>query len=77
MTTEDFIIELFYRIDEELKNVEKHPQAKLYHFRFFGRIFFFYFLYHNQLPRKKYSRKPRPKQSISEFLVNQAQTFEH
>lgn len=30
MTTKDFIIELFYRIDEELKNVEKHPQAKLY-----------------------------------------------
>ena len=30
MTTTDFIIELFYRIDEELKNVEKHPQAKLY-----------------------------------------------
>lgn len=30
MTTRDFIIELFYRIDEQLKNVEKHPQAKLY-----------------------------------------------
>jgi hypothetical protein len=30
VTTKDFIIELFYRIDEELKNVEKHPQAKLY-----------------------------------------------
>ena len=30
MTTENFIIELFYRIDEELKNVEKHQQAKLY-----------------------------------------------
>ena len=30
MTTQDFIIELFYRVDEELKNVEKHPQAKLY-----------------------------------------------
>ena len=30
MTTEDFIIELFYRIDEELKNVAKHPQALLY-----------------------------------------------
>lgn len=30
MTTEDFIIELFYRIDEELKNVEKHSQAKLF-----------------------------------------------
>ena len=30
MTTSDFIIELFYRIDEELKDVEKHPQAKLF-----------------------------------------------
>jgi len=30
VTARDFIIELFYRIDEELKNVEKHPQAKLY-----------------------------------------------
>ena len=30
MTTKDFIIELFYRVDEELKNVEKHPQALLY-----------------------------------------------
>ncbi len=30
MTTKDFIIELFYRIDEELKNVEKHPQPLLY-----------------------------------------------
>ena len=30
MTTQDFIIELFFRIDEELKNVEKHPQAKLH-----------------------------------------------
>jgi hypothetical protein len=30
MTTQDFIIELFYRIDEELKNEKKHPQAKLY-----------------------------------------------
>ncbi len=30
MTTEDFIIELFYRIDEELKNEIKHPQAKLH-----------------------------------------------
>lgn len=29
MTTEDFIIELFYRIDEELKNAKKHPQAIL------------------------------------------------
>lgn len=30
MTTENFIIELFYRIDEELKNCDKHPQAKLF-----------------------------------------------
>ncbi len=30
MTTEDFIIELFYRIDEELKTEIKHPQAKLH-----------------------------------------------
>lgn len=30
MTTKDFIIELFYRIDEQLKGVEKHPQAKLF-----------------------------------------------
>lgn len=30
MTTKDFIIELFFRIDEELKDVEKHPQAKLH-----------------------------------------------
>lgn len=27
MTTKDFLRELFYRIEEELKNVEKHPQA--------------------------------------------------
>ena len=30
MTTEDFIIELFFRIDEELKNEYQHPQAKLH-----------------------------------------------
>ncbi len=30
MTTKDFIIELFFRIDEELKDVKKHPQAKLH-----------------------------------------------
>lgn len=30
MTTKDFIIELFYRIDEQLTEVGKHPQAKLY-----------------------------------------------
>lgn len=30
VTTENFIIELFFRIDEELKNIGKHRQAKLY-----------------------------------------------
>jgi hypothetical protein len=30
MTTEEFTIELFYRVDNELLDVEKHPQAKLY-----------------------------------------------
>ena len=30
MTTEEFTIELFYRVDEELLDIEKHPQAKLY-----------------------------------------------
>ena len=30
MTAKDFIIVLFHRIDEELKNLEKHPQTKLY-----------------------------------------------
>lgn len=30
MTTEDFTIELFYRIDQELLDVERHPQALLY-----------------------------------------------
>jgi len=30
MFTEDFITELFYRIDERLKGVSKHSQAKLY-----------------------------------------------
>ena len=30
MTTQDFIIELFFRIDEELKTEKKHPQAKLH-----------------------------------------------
>jgi len=30
VTTEEFTIELFYRIDQELLDVEKHPQAKLY-----------------------------------------------
>lgn len=27
MTTKDFLRKLFYRIEEELKNVEKHSQA--------------------------------------------------
>jgi hypothetical protein len=30
MTTEDFITELFYRVDNRLKGVAKHSQAKLY-----------------------------------------------
>ena len=30
MTTEDFTIELFYRLDQELLDVKKHPQAHLY-----------------------------------------------
>ncbi len=30
MTTEEFTIELFYRLDQELLDVEKHKQAKLY-----------------------------------------------
>jgi hypothetical protein len=30
VTTEDFTIELFFRIDQELPDVEKHSQAKLY-----------------------------------------------
>ena len=30
MNTEDFIIELFCRIDDALVNVKKHSQAKLY-----------------------------------------------
>jgi hypothetical protein len=30
VTTEDFIIELFFRIDEELGQVPKHAQATLY-----------------------------------------------
>lgn len=30
MTTKDFIIELFFRIEKELKNVEKHLQVKLH-----------------------------------------------
>ena len=30
MTTEDFISELFYRIDEALKDIPKHPLASLW-----------------------------------------------
>jgi hypothetical protein len=30
MTTEDFISELFYRIDEAMKNIPKHPLANLW-----------------------------------------------
>ena len=30
MTTEEFIIELFYRVDEAMLEVPKHPQANLY-----------------------------------------------
>ncbi len=30
MTTEDFIIELFCRIDDAMSDQPKHPQAKLY-----------------------------------------------
>lgn len=30
MTTNDFIIELFCRVDEPMRSVKKHPQAKLY-----------------------------------------------
>ena len=30
MTTTDFIIDLFCRVDEQMKDVAKHPQAKLY-----------------------------------------------
>jgi len=30
VTTEEFTIELFFRIDEELSDVQKHAQARLY-----------------------------------------------
>jgi hypothetical protein len=30
LTTEDFISELFYRLDEAMKAVPKHPQASLW-----------------------------------------------
>jgi hypothetical protein len=29
MTTEDFISEVFYRVDEAMRDVAKHPQASL------------------------------------------------
>jgi hypothetical protein len=30
MTTQDFIIALFYAVDQEMLEVPKHPDAKLY-----------------------------------------------
>ena len=30
MTTEDIIIQIFCFVDEEMKEIPKHPQAKLY-----------------------------------------------
>ncbi len=30
MTTQDFIIALLYAVDEEMLEVRKHPEAKLY-----------------------------------------------
>jgi len=30
MTTPDFIIALFYAVDQEMLDVPKHPEAKLY-----------------------------------------------
>ena len=30
MTDSDFIIELFCRVDDEMKTVQKHPQAQMY-----------------------------------------------
>jgi len=30
MSTVDFITELFYRVDEAMSNIPKHPQAHLY-----------------------------------------------
>ena len=30
MTTEDYITNLFYLVDDKMKNVKKHPQSKLY-----------------------------------------------
>ena len=30
MTKEDFIIDLFCRVDDQMPEAQKHPQAKLY-----------------------------------------------
>ena len=30
MTTQDFIMALFYEVDQEMLDVPKHPDAKLY-----------------------------------------------
>ena len=30
MTTEEFITELYCRVDDQMRDVPKHPQAKLY-----------------------------------------------
>ena len=30
MTTEDYITNLFYLVDDKMKDVKKHPQSKLY-----------------------------------------------
>lgn len=30
MTTSDFIIDLFCRVDDQMKHIQKHPQSKLY-----------------------------------------------
>ena len=30
MTTHDFIVALFYAVDQEMRDVPKHPEAKLY-----------------------------------------------
>jgi hypothetical protein len=30
MTTQDFIMALFYAVDQEMLDVSKHPEAKLY-----------------------------------------------
>ncbi|MBT7601464.1 MAG: transposase, partial [Anaerolineae bacterium] len=30
MTTEDIIIQIFCRVDDQMPDIKKHPQAKLY-----------------------------------------------